>query len=232
MMRFFILMVMVVLSFGCIGGEGQVNDTVADTGEGDGAAGNGTPQVNDTLEGNQTVDGAGNQSAQANATPSVWESHSNGQFRFQYPKNMETDAGAGLFTGTHALDGTTGEILVVMHYDASKVHGTNQAQEFRERPSQAATTLLMEDMDEDPIHMLDSAQEVGDISEFSVGRDTYVSQVPFKVKFDNFINTYEGYALSMYSPERSLHIKVRIIALDPGKADDILDQFLLSYSLE
>jgi len=232
MMRFAFIMLMVALCFGCLGGEGDVNGTIAGSEQNVTAPGGGTPAVNDTQADNQSVADADNQTSQANATPSAWATHTNSQFRFQYPKNMETDVGQGLFTGTHALNGTTSQVLVVMHYDASKVHGINRDKEFKERPSDAATTLLEEDMDEDPIHMLDSAKEVGDITEFSIGRDTYVSQVQFKVQFDNFLNTYEGYALSLYVPERSLHIKVRIIALDQNKAEDILDQFLLTYSLE
>jgi hypothetical protein len=216
MMRLTMAIMVLLLFFGCIGGGEEVNDTVDSNGA------NVTVPVNDSVTANQT----------ANAIPSGWQTHTTDQFRFQYPSNMDVQEGQGLFTGDHAFDGTTGTVLVVMYYDASKVHGVNQDKEFQERPSQAATSLLKDDIDEDPIHMLDEAEETGNITEFSIGRDTFVSQVPFKIKFQGFINTYDGYALSMYVPERSHHIKVRIIALDPQKAEDILDNFLLTYSLE
>jgi hypothetical protein len=222
-MRLWIVSIVFILLLGCIitGEEGNVTQNVTQNVTPDGD--NVTIPVNDTNGTNVTV---------VAPPPKAWETYTTEQFSFEYPVNMSTQESDGVFAAENVIGGQTFEVLIVMHYNTSKVHGFNQDKEFREAPSQATTTFLMEDMDEDPIHMLDSAEEIGETSEFSIGRDVFVSEVPFKIRFGGSEKKYTGYGLSMYVPERSLHVKMRVIALNSQLAEDMKDQFLLSFRLE
>ncbi|MBD3209771.1 hypothetical protein GF318_00120 [Candidatus Micrarchaeota archaeon] len=223
-MRTIILAFISLLMLGCIigGEEGNQTNVSEDN------ASNITEPVNVSNAANAT-----NATNQTNGTqPSRWERYQAGEFSFEYPVRMETQGGAGLFTGEHSVENQTNEALAVMYYNTSAVYGRNQDKEFKETPSETATLLLEDDIGEDPIMMLHDAEEIGGISEFSIGRDAYVSQAPFKIRFFESGKLYNGYALSIYVPERSLHVKFRVIALNPQLAKDIKDQFLLSFRLE
>ncbi|MBU0532750.1 hypothetical protein KKB44_04620 [Candidatus Micrarchaeota archaeon] len=160
-----------------------------------------------------------------NITNQSWERHSTEQFSFEYPKNMIIQETTDTFTGEHEINNELGELLIVQYLNTSKEYGVNQNNLFKGIPSQAAIDLLLEDIEDDPLYVLDNA-EVGNITSFSIARDTHVAQVPFRM------HPHTGYALSLYVPERSLHIKVRVLALNPRLTEDINDHFLLTFRLE
>ncbi|MEW6035392.1 MAG: hypothetical protein AB1529_02150 [Candidatus Micrarchaeota archaeon] len=196
------------------------------------------PEPNATTnETNQT--GTQNQTNQTAPPPSYWERYDAGQFSFEYARNMETQesgspGGYGVFAGTHDLDGQTGELLIVAYVNTSAAFG-REDEIFQDNPTKAASDLLLSDRKSDGNMggLLSKAQEAGNVSTFSVARDGAVAEMPFRISFgDNSSKTYTGYALSIYVPERSLHVKVRIIALDPGKARELRDNFLLSFRIE
>lgn len=162
-----------------------------------------------------------------------WVRYTAKSFSFEYPANTMIQEGSGLFMAQSSIGaGTTGEVLVVTYINTSAVYGQNKDKIFRENPTKTASDFLIEDKEDDPAKFLDGASEVGQITTFSLGRDTYIAEVPFKTKFSGFQSTYDGYALDMYVPERSLHVKVRILAIDPIKSKNLRDQFLLSFRIE
>ena len=220
-MRLTILFLISLLLFGCIIGNGETNQTNDSVQSNDSNFVNDST-VNDTNLTNQT---------EQNQTK-IFERYYTDEFSFEYPANMDLQTSPRVFAGDHVINGETGEIMVVMFYNISSVYGPNQEKEFMETPSETATDFLYDDIEEDPVQMLDSAEDVGDITEFAIVRDGYVSEVPFKIRFSETGKRYNGYALSIYVPERSLHIKVRIVALDSKLAENIKDNFILSFRME
>lgn len=227
-MRLFWIVAASLLLFGCLMGGTEENTTENVT------------VANDTQDNIMVLINASDVNDTINVTNMTnvtepepkWERYDAGDFSFEYPINMETQEANGLFTGEHVISTGTGEILVVMFYNTSKVYGENQDKEFRERPSETATDLLMDDMEEDPIQMLDDAYDIGEISEFSIARDAHVSHTTFKIKFGDSDKTYYGHAISIYVPAYSLHIKYRGIALNSQLSDNMKNQFLLSFRLQ
>lgn len=211
-MRIFAIFALMFLVLGCISLEGRDNVT-----EDNITADN----VTGPIQENQTVVG----SAQ-------WERYTAPPFSFEYPANMKTQESRGIFTGTHDLDGQTAEIVVVVYMDTISVYGLNQDKVFKGNPTKAASDFLLEDMEADPAQLLSEAYEIGNITTFSIVRDAYVSEIPFRARFSATGPSYQGYALSLYVPERSLHIKFRVVALDSETADDIKDKFISSFRIE
>jgi len=164
--------------------------------------------------------------------PLKWERYYAEGFSFEYPSDMDTQDAAGLFSGERVIEGQTMELMILMYFNASDVYGFNQDKIFQETPSEAATDLLLEDMEDDLLYILDDAEEIGNITEFSIGRDAFVSYVQYETQFFEKGKTYYGHAVSIYIPERSQHIKVRIIARNPDIADQIKATFLTSFRLE
>ena len=222
-MRLTALFLFSVLLFGCIISDGDTNQTTNDS-----------TQLNDTvIHVNVTEPNDTNLTNQSESNQTkIYERYYTEEFSFEYPLNMDLQTSPGLFAADHVFNGETGEIMVVMFYNLSKVYGPNQEKAFGENPSETATDFLNDDIEQDPIQMLDSAEEVGDITEFAIVRDGYVSEVPFKIRFSETGKRYNGYALSIYVPERSLHMKVRIVALDPKLAENIKNNFILSFRME
>ncbi len=170
---------------------------------------------------------------QANQTmPAQWKRYNTTYLSFEHPANMEVQEASGIFTGTHDLDGQTAEILVVVYLDTYAAYGANKDRIFRQNPTKAASDFLIEDQEEDPAQLLSEAYERGNISTFAISRGAFVAEVPFRIRFSSTGPRYTGHALSLYVPERSLHVKFRVIALDPEIAEDIRDRFLLSFMLE
>ena len=165
------------------------------------------------------------------AAPSQWARYNASGFSFEHPINMDVQESTGIFTGDHQVNGQTGELLIVVYYNTVKAYGENKDKIFRADPSLAATELLEDDMESDPAQILDDADSYGDVSTFSISRDAYLSQVPVTTTFSGSSGKFTGYALSLYVPERSLHAKVRVLARDPEKADDIRDRFLSSFRI-
>jgi len=180
---------------------------------------------NGTVE-NETVQ---NQTEQA---PSAYTRYNASGFSFEYPSNMEVEESKGIFSGVHNLNGQTGEIMVVVYYNTKTTFGENQDKIFQENPSLAVSGLLEDDMEDDQAQILHLAHDVGDVSTYSIGRDAEIAEVPIKLKFSDSKVTYNGYAFDLYSPERSLHAKVRILAIDQDLAEDMRDNFLLSFRME
>jgi len=217
-----------------------------------GCAGLGSPGGNATAANASNITDAGNLSANvtgpANLTnltnqtvlPPSWPRH-NGSLSadaillsFEYPPNMAFESGRGIFTGKHDLADKTGEALIVIYTNASQEYGQNKDELFKTNPTKAASDLLLQDRQDDPAGLLDSAQSsssASNLTTFSLARDAYVAELPFTIRFSGFETAYTGYALSMYVPERSLHVRVRILAVDPTVAKDIRDHFLISFRL-
>ncbi|MCI0503389.1 hypothetical protein L0Y65_01610 [Candidatus Micrarchaeota archaeon] len=169
--------------------------------------------------------------------PKLYERYMAKGFSFEYPINMSVQESrgsyGGIFTGTHQFDGQTGEMLVVSFVNTTSVFGPNREAILRNNPTKAASDFLQEDEVSDPAgSFLSSAYDVGELSNFGVARDGFVAEAPFKIRFSEGGKSYTGYAMDIYVPERSLLAKVRIIALDSGKAEDIRDNFLLSLRIE
>ncbi|HSB47698.1 MAG TPA: hypothetical protein VLD37_06825 [Candidatus Bilamarchaeum sp.] len=191
---------------------------------------------NETNETNASL----NQSNITNNTtvtpPPQWKHFNGSTFTFQYPSYMgvqQSSSGkSGIFTGTHEEGGQTYEIMVVTNLDTIATYGANKDEIFRVNPTKAASDLLGQDRVSDPAGILDEAYEMGDITTFSIDRGTYGARAPFKIRFGNSSQTFSGHAADIYVPERSLHVKFRVFALDPDKADDIAQQFLLTFRVE
>jgi len=211
-MRIFAIFVLLFLAFGCISLEGRDNVT-----DDNATAGN----VTGPIQENQSVVG-----------PAQWERYTAPSFSFKYPANMKTQESRGIFTGTHDLDGQTAEIVVVVYMDTISVYGVNRDNVFKGNPTKTASDFLLEDMEADPAQLLSEASEIGNVTTFSIARDAYVSEVPFRSRFSDTGPTYRGYALSLYVPDRSLHVKFRAVALDAETADDIKDEFISSFRIE
>lgn len=163
--------------------------------------------------------------------PSHWPRYNASGFSFEHPANMEVQESSGIFTGDHQINGQTGELLIVVYYNTVKNYGENRDKEFRENPSLAASELLEDDLEDDPAQILDDAESYGEVSTFSLSRDAYASEVPISTTFSGSTSKFSGYAISMYAPERSLHLKVRVLARDSAKADDIRDRFISSFRI-
>jgi hypothetical protein len=169
-----------------------------------------------------------------NYTPkqNLWERYNATEFSFEYPSNMDVVKSEDTFNGTHSLNGETGEMMVVYYYNTVDTYGPNKDKVMQKNPSVAASDLLSDDLEDDPTLLLDNAEELSNISAYSLSRDTMVAEISFKLRLSNSSPKYDGYALSLYVPERSLHTKVRIIAKDPARSKKIRDNFLLSFRIE
>jgi hypothetical protein len=165
------------------------------------------------------------------ASPAEWARYNASGFSFEHPLNMDVQESAGIFTGDHQVNGQTGELLIVVYYNTLKTYGENRDKVFKENPSVAATELLEDDREDDPAQILDDVDSYGEFSTFSLSRDVYVTEVPITTTFSGASGKFSGYAISMYAPERSLHVKVRVLAKDPAKADDIRDRFISSFRI-
>jgi len=117
--------------------------------------------------------------------------------------------------------------MVVLYFNTSAVYGPNRDKEFRAEPSRATSDFLVMDRINDSAGILSSAYYVGEMRTFAILENAFAAEVPFKTKF-NANKTYQGYAIDLYIPERSIHAKVRIFALDQVRVDAMKQQFLLS----
>ena len=157
-------------------------------------------------------------------------------FSFEYPADMAFQDSAtgksGIFSAKHETGGQTYEVMILTYMDTIAAYGVNKDEIFRDNPSKAASDILEMDKVSDSAGVLDRASEIGDTTVFSIDRGTYGARAPFKIKVGDGNRTFSGYALSIYVPERSLHVKVRIFAVDPDKAEDIMQNFLLTFRLE
>ncbi len=168
--------------------------------------------------------------------PKEWERYnvtnqSGVVFTFLYPANMEIEASPGLlFIGTHGIDGQTGETMLVRYLNTIHGYGENKDKEFKQNPSEAASDLLFDDIKADPVGVLHLAEDVGNMTTYSIARDAYAAEVPFTILHEGIKKT--GYAIDLYIPERSLHVKFRAYAIDPANAKRIKEQFLLSFRIE
>ncbi len=206
-MKIVYLLAFAILLFGCTEVEDRSNET------------NVSNVTNITNVSNQT------------AAPSQWVRYNASGFSFEYPKNMDVQESTGIFSGENQINGQTGELLIVVYYNTVKTYGENKDKIFQANPSLAASELLEDDMESDPAQILDNAKSYGNISTFSLSRDAYVSEIPISTTFSGTTGKFSGYALSMYAPERSLHVKVRILARDSSKADGIRDNFISSFRI-
>jgi hypothetical protein len=205
-MRMIALFAFLLLFLGCLGEETADNAT------------------------NLTKENLTNVSVKENKTQ--WKTFNTTSFSFHYPSNMVVDKSTGIFTGKHELNGQTGEILVVVYFNTSAVYGENQDLVYQKNPSKAASDLLQQDERNDTAAILSRAYEVGEASTYAISRDAHVAEAPFKIRFTSNGTSFTGYALDLYSPERSLHTKVRVIAKDPQVAKNIRDRFVFSFRLE
>jgi hypothetical protein len=203
-MKFVYLLLAAVLLFGCVEPREEVNET------------------------NITVQ---------NETPPVvvdknWDRYNASGFSFEYPSNMAVQFSQGIFAGDHQIKGETGEMLIIIYYNTEKVYGENRNKVFKENPEVAVSELLAEDHESDPAQILDQVETFGEVSTYSISRDTYISEAPITLRFSNSETKFHGYGISMFSPDRSLHLKVRVIAKDQAKADSIRERFFSSFWIE
>jgi hypothetical protein len=213
-MRIAIIILAALLLLGCTGERGNPANSTA----------------------NATLNGSGNLTpgniTAANA--SGYATFTARSFSFDYPSDMaaksSTGMHAGTFTGRHGLDGRTGELLAVVYANTSETYGVNADSEFKADPGLAANGFLEADKLNDSAGYLQNAVDVGPTSMFARGRDVFIAEAPFTTKMSN--NTYAGYALSLYVPARSLQVQVRILALNPIIANEIMEEFLLSFRIE
>lgn len=216
-MRYLMVLAVLLLAAGCIGlGERTV--------PADNMSGTEPPEENDT-------------GIPEPALPIENRYQANG-FSFTYPDGMDVEesrgSASGIFSGSKELvSGQTGEIFIVTYMDTEAVYGLNQDDIFKDDPTKAASDFLQADMEEDQAGgLLSSAYQVGEQSTFAIARDGAVAEVTFKIRFGDSNKSYSGYAMDIYIPERSLHVKMRALALDPQQAESIRDGFLLSFRLE
>jgi len=235
-LAFIAVLLPLALLLGCISfGERMGNGT-------DNASANTTEQPDGA--GNQTQNQTGMNGTQntTNQTappepPKLYERYMARGFSFEYPFNMTTQESrssyGGIFTGTHEFGGQTGEIVVVSYVNITSVYGKNKEELLKDNPTKTASDFLLQDKESDPAgSFLSSAYDVEEISTFGVARDGFVAEAPFLIRFGGSNKSYTGYAMDIYVPERSLLAKVRIIALDSGKAEAMRDNFLLSFRIE
>jgi len=222
-MRFLALLVPLML-LGCITlGERMTNETNQTY-----PANESNPAVNGTT--NETI----NQTNQT-APPPAHSRFSASGFGFDYPINMDVDSeeasAGGVFTGVHSIDGRTAETLAVVYVNVTKAYGMNREAILLSDPTKAASDFLIQDRESDSMGFFMKASYLGNITTFGIRRDVYAAQMPFTLML-NSGTVFSGYAMSLYIPERSTLLNVRIIALDPAKAKQIRDDLLLSLRLE
>lgn len=232
-MRLAACLVLALLLFGCAAEGGQGNGTNT-TG-----AANATDVVNATNATNVTnatnITNATNATNATSAANASYATFTTPLFSFRYPPALvveNTSYGyGGVFTGRHQLPQRTGEVLAVAYMNTSYTFGANADEEYQVEPTLAASGFLQKDMRNDSLGFLNLGAETGNMSTFSIGRDVFIAEVPLTLRFSP-ATPYAGYALSLYVPERSLLVKVRILALDPEIAKEMRDQFLLSFRVE
>lgn len=161
-----------------------------------------------------------------------WVRHNASGFSFEHPISMSIQESEGTFMGTRKLDGQVIRLISVVYVNTVKAYGENKAEELGETPSTAASDLLYADMKDDPADILDQAHGLGNVSTYSISRGVYAAEVPFKLDYAYPDVAYTGYALNLFVPERSLHVKARLIAKDPSIAKEMRDNFLLSFRID
>ena len=194
------------LLFGCISGEQRAEENIT---------------------GNETV---ANQTQEFQPPSIQWARYNSSYFSFEYPAYMEARGGAVDFIATKEVDGRETETIIVAYLNTTAVYGKNRDKILKENPSQAASELLYDDMEDDFAVILSDADEIGNATTYAIARDGYVAEVPFTYTQDSSV--YTGYALNVFIPERSVDAKIRIYTLDPDKARAMRDQFLLSFRIE
>jgi predicted small secreted protein len=224
------ILLLAVLLAGCATERGtgeQANDSVCNVSNA--TSGNTT---SDALQGNATSNAT---FPTNNASASGYANFTASSFKFRYPANMEVEKSVigynGIFLGKHQLAERTGEVLAVSYVNVSDAYGPNRDGIYQANPDIAAGGLLEMDLLNDSMGFLDNAAEVGQASNFAQGRDAFISEAPFSMKLSSG-TTYHGYAMSIYVPARSLHVNVRMLALNPDVAKQIRDEFLLSFRVE
>lgn len=163
--------------------------------------------------------------------PKTWERYSNDIFSFDYPGNMAIETGPGLILGTHYLPDSSqqAESLSVRYTNMSEKYGSNQDNIFKLNPTKTVTDFLLADMENDSMGVLLYAYNIGAARQFTVANKYYIAETQFKLS--EFNTTYDGYALSIYLPESSTHLNVRIFALDPKLSYNMKEAILRSLRL-
>ncbi len=231
-MRLAACLVLALLLFGCAaeGGPNGTNTTSLANATGITNATNVTNATNATNVANAT-----NVTNATDAANASYATFTTPLFSFRYPPALEVEKTSygygGVFTGRHQLPQRTGEVLAVAYMNTSYTFGANADEEYRVEPTLAASGFLQKDLRNDSMGFLNRGAETGNTSTFSIGRDVFIAEAPFTLRFSP-ATPYTGYAMALYVPERSLLVKVRILALDPEIAKEMRDQFLLSFRVE
>lgn len=224
-MKYIVLLVVIMVAFGCISISERTSDVPVEIPEENQTEPVPEPEPEETPE-NETLQ------------PPIYERYYANGFSFEYPIGMSVDdsegSTSGIFSATRELSGgQTGEIMIVTYRNTSAAYGKNQDDIFKNDPTLAASDFLEESIEEDDVGgLLNDAYLIGEMTTFAIARDGVVAEVPFKIRFGDSNKSYAGHAAELYIPERSLHLKFRVIALDPANAESIYDNFVLSFRLE
>ncbi|VVC04082.1 Uncharacterised protein [Candidatus Bilamarchaeum dharawalense] len=165
--------------------------------------------------------------------PPVWIKYSNDIFSFDYPADMVAKSETGLFSGVRYLPSPYGyqpaETLTIVYTNTSEKYGPNQNSIYLDNPTKTTTDFLLDDRKNDSMTILLRGYELGNVTEFTIAERFYVAQLSFKLS--DFNTVYHGYALSIFIPENSMHLNVRLVALDPNIAYNMKEAILRSLRL-
>lgn len=166
--------------------------------------------------------------------PQVWAHYSNDVFSFDHPGDLVTTSEPGNFSAIHYLpypySYQLAESINLVYVNTEEEYGYNQNEIFKLNPTKFATDSLLDDIELDSMKTLLRAENIKQPTQFTVAQKYYVAESSFELS--DFNTTYTGYALSVYIPERSVHLNFRIVALDQQVSFNIKEGILRSLRLE
>ncbi|MFH1785232.1 MAG: hypothetical protein ABH842_02285 [Candidatus Micrarchaeota archaeon] len=166
--------------------------------------------------------------------PSVWSHYSNEIFSFDHPGNIVTTSQPGTLSGVHYLPSPysyqPAESINLVYINTTEEYGENQDEIFKDNPTKFATDFLLDDIELDSMNTLLRADRIDSPTQFTVAQKYYVAESYFELT--DFNTTYAGYAMSIYIPEKSIHVNIRVLALDSQIAFNIKEAILRSLRLE
>lgn len=224
----FAFCLLVILAAGCAGKSGAGNQTNSTQPQGNATA-NASTNIT-SVQGNLS-NGTTSKTGQEG-----WPTYSTGQFSFEYLPTLNLSEAKngdnGIISGSYQLPERTGELMAVRYIDTLETFGKNKDDSFKADPTEAASGFLSADRSNDSMGFInqDGSRVTGNMSTYTLGTEAYVAELPFELVMDPG-TVYTGYALSVYDPQRSLWIDVRVLALDSDIAAQMKQNFLLSFRM-